>query len=58
MRYNHSPEERRLGNLRRIAIWNKAKIIFAIAMSIWVVDNGIFIYGKYPVQITNLLYTW
>ncbi|KAH9990083.1 hypothetical protein BJV77DRAFT_633989 [Russula vinacea] len=31
--------------LRIIAIWNKAKIIFAIAMGIWVADNGIFIYG-------------
>ena len=48
MRYNHPPEARRSGNLRRIAIWNKAKIIFAIAMGIWVADNGIFIYGKYP----------
>ncbi|KAF8487391.1 hypothetical protein DFH94DRAFT_25610 [Russula ochroleuca] len=31
--------------LRIIAIWNKAKIIFAIAMGIWIADNGIFIYG-------------
>ncbi|KAH9990087.1 hypothetical protein BJV77DRAFT_634056 [Russula vinacea] len=34
-----------LRNLRRIAIWNNTKIIFAIAMGIWVAHNGIFIYG-------------
>ena len=48
MRYDFSPEEMRSGNLRRIAIWNNTKIIFAIAMGIWVAHNGIFIYGKYP----------
>jgi hypothetical protein len=31
--------------LRVIAIWNKAKIIFAIAMGIWLVDNALFIYA-------------
>ncbi|KAH9990095.1 hypothetical protein BJV77DRAFT_634846 [Russula vinacea] len=31
--------------LRVIAIWNKVKIVFAIAMGIWITDNGVFIYG-------------
>ncbi|KAF8487392.1 hypothetical protein DFH94DRAFT_25666 [Russula ochroleuca] len=31
--------------LRIIAIWNKAKIIFAIAMGIWIADNALFIFG-------------
>ncbi|KAH9990090.1 hypothetical protein BJV77DRAFT_1069111 [Russula vinacea] len=31
--------------LRVIAIWDKAKIIFAIAMGIWFTDNGIFIHS-------------
>jgi hypothetical protein len=53
MRYNHSPEARSSGNLGRIAIWNKAKVIFAIAMGLWIADNGVFIYGKYSVQITG-----
>jgi hypothetical protein len=53
MRYDHSPKARRSRNLGRIAIWNKAKIIFAIAMGIWMTDISLFIYGKYLLQITG-----
>jgi hypothetical protein len=50
MHYNHSLEAMRSSNPGRIAIWNKAKIIFGIAMGIWIVDNALFIYGKYPLR--------
>jgi hypothetical protein len=53
MRYDHSPEASHLRNLGRIAIWNKAKIIFAIAMGIWIADNALFIFGKYLLQTTG-----
>ena len=53
MRLNDSPEARHSNNFGRIAIWNKVKIVFAIAMGIWITDNGVFIYGKYLLQFTG-----
>jgi hypothetical protein len=40
-------------NLGRIAVWNKRKIIFAIAMAIWIADSSLFIIGKYLLLITR-----
>jgi hypothetical protein len=49
----------RLRNLGRIAIWNRAKIISAISMTIWLAYIAVFVYGKYLLQITvNCLYVW
>jgi hypothetical protein len=58
MRYDHPPEERRSRKPGSIAIWNRAKIIFAIAMGMWMIDISLFISGKYVLQITGeyLLY--
>jgi hypothetical protein len=39
--------------LGRIAIWNRAKIIIAIAMGILLIDISLFIDGKYLLQITG-----
>jgi hypothetical protein len=50
MRYDHFCEARRLTRLGRIAIWNRAKIIFAISMAIWVTDISLLMYGKYLLQ--------
>jgi hypothetical protein len=59
MRYDHLPEIGRLKKLGRIAIWNKARIIVAISMAIWLADVALLIYGEDLLQITgNLLYTW
>ncbi|KAH9990098.1 hypothetical protein BJV77DRAFT_635004 [Russula vinacea] len=38
--------------LRVIAIWNRAKIIIAISMSIWVTDISLFIYGTIRLRST------
>ncbi|KAH9990099.1 hypothetical protein BJV77DRAFT_635636 [Russula vinacea] len=38
--------------LRVIAIWNKAKIIIAIAMGIWVIDISLFIDGTIRLRST------
>jgi hypothetical protein len=53
MRYDRSPETERSKFLGRVAIWNKAKIIFAIAMALWITDSFFFLFGKYLVQITG-----
>jgi hypothetical protein len=53
MRYDYSPEASRSKNLGRIAIWNNAKIIFAIAMGIWITDSSLFLLGKYFLQFTG-----
>jgi hypothetical protein len=49
--YAHSSEARRLRKLGRIAIWNKAKVIIAIALAIWLADISALLYGKYLLQI-------
>jgi hypothetical protein len=41
-----------LSEVDRIAIWNKAKIIIAITMAIWLADISVLLYGKYLLQIT------
>jgi hypothetical protein len=46
MCYDRSSEAERSKILGRIAIWNKAKIIFAIAMAIWITDSSLFLLGK------------
>jgi hypothetical protein len=51
MRCDHFPEAKRLRKLDRIAIWNKDKIVFVIAMGIWVADIALFVNGKYFLQI-------
>ena len=51
MRCDHPPEPRRLRGVGRIAIWNRKKIVIAIAMSIWLADIAFIIDGKYLVQI-------
>jgi hypothetical protein len=53
MRYDHSPEASRSNNLGRIAIWNKTKIVFAIAMVIWITDSSLYFLGKYLLLITG-----
>jgi hypothetical protein len=53
MCYDLSPEARHLRNLGRIAIWNKAKIIFAIAMAIWLTENSLFLLGEYLIRIMS-----
>ena len=45
------PEARHSRNLGRIAIWNKANIIFAIAMAIWLTENSLFLLGEYLQRI-------
>ena len=51
MRYDNPPEAMRLRKLDRIAVWNREKIIIAIAMTIWVANVAISIRGKYLLQI-------
>jgi hypothetical protein len=51
MRYGHPPEERRSRKPGRLAIWNRSKIIVAIAMGIWMADISLFLSGKYLLQI-------
>jgi hypothetical protein len=51
MHYDRPPEARRLRELDRIAIWNRDKIIIAIAMAIWVTEISLFVHGKYLLQI-------
>jgi hypothetical protein len=51
MRHDLPPEAKGSRNLRRIAIWNRSKIIIAITMSIWLTDLALLLYGKYPLQI-------
>ena len=53
MRYDHPPEKKCSRKPCRIAIWNRAKIIFAIAMGMWMTDISLFISGKYLLQITG-----
>jgi hypothetical protein len=53
MRYDHSPETSRSRTLGRIAVWNKAKIIFVIAMAIWLTEISSFLLGKHLLQITG-----
>jgi hypothetical protein len=51
MRCDHPPEPRRLREVDRIAIWNRKKIVVAIAMSIWLTDIAFIVDGKYLIQI-------
>ena len=51
MRNDRSPEARHSKILGRIAIWNMTKIMFAIAMAIWITDSSLFLLGKYLLQI-------
>jgi hypothetical protein len=47
MRYDHPSEAWHLRKFDRIAIWNRAKIILAITMAIWLAEISILIYGKH-----------
>jgi hypothetical protein len=51
MRYDNPFEATRSSYRGRIAIWNKAKMIIAIAMGILVVDISLFINSRYLLQI-------
>jgi hypothetical protein len=45
--------------LHRIAIWNRDKIIIAIAMAVWVTELSLLVNGKYLLLIwENFLYAW
>jgi hypothetical protein len=46
MRYHHLPEARHLKKLGRIAIWNRKKIVFVIAMGVWVTEVALSVDGK------------
>jgi hypothetical protein len=52
IRYDHPPEAKRLRKHGRIAIWNRAMIIFVIVVAIvWVTDIALLVDGKYFLQI-------
>jgi hypothetical protein len=51
MRYDHPPKARHLKKPCRIAIWHMDKIVYVLAMGIWVTDIAFSIDGKYPVRI-------
>ena len=52
VRCDHPPEAtRRLRKLGRIAIWNRNKIVSAIAIGVWLADASFVIYGGYLPQI-------
>lgn len=53
MHYDHpsSPRAKRSRKLDRIAIWNRERIVIAIAMGIWVTDIALIIDGKFLIVI-------
>ena len=54
---DQSPEARHSRKLRRIAMWNKEKIIVSIATGVWLVNLSLLLEGSYPLQIKKKFLT-